>query len=228
MGGVLQRARTSGYGAIARGRNLLAALVVVATPAIAEPVTIAALGDSLTQGYGLVPDQGFVPRLEGWLREQGAEVALINAGVSGDTTSGGLARVDWTLTPDVDGLIVALGGNDLLRGIDPALSRSNLDGILAAAQARDLPVLLVGLEAPGNYGADFKAAFEAIFPELSAQYDTLLYPDFLAPLTAETDRNGALRLYMQGDGIHPNAAGVERIVEGIGPSVLALIEQAED
>lgn len=202
--------------------------MVVATPAIAEPVTIAALGDSLTQGYGLVPDQGFVPRLEGWLREQGAEVALINAGVSGDTTSGGLARVDWTLTPDVDGLIVALGGNDLLRGIDPALSRSNLDGILAAAQARDLPVLLVGLEAPGNYGADFKAAFEAIFPELSAQYDTLLYPDFLAPLTADTDRNGALRLYMQGDGIHPNAAGVERIVEGIGPSVLALIEQAED
>lgn len=202
--------------------------MVVATPAISEPVTIAALGDSLTQGYGLVPDQGFVPRLEGWLREQGAEVALINAGVSGDTTSGGLARVDWTLTPDVDGLIVALGGNDLLRGIDPALSRSNLDGILAAAQARDLPVLLVGLEAPGNYGADFKAAFEAIFPELSAQYDTLLYPDFLAPLTAETDRNGALRLYMQGDGIHPNAAGVERIVEGIGPSVLALIEQAED
>jgi len=202
--------------------------VVVATPAIAEPVTIAALGDSLTQGYGLVPDQGFVPRLEGWLREQGAEVALINAGVSGDTTSGGLARVDWTLTPDVDGLIVALGGNDLLRGIDPALSRSNLDGILAAAQARDLPVLLVGLEAPGNYGADFKAAFEAIFPELSAQYDTLLYPDFLAPLTADTDRNGALRLYMQGDGIHPNAAGVERIVEGIGPSVLALIERAED
>lgn len=202
--------------------------MVVATPAIAEPVTIAALGDSLTQGYGLVPDQGFVPRLEGWLREQGAEVALINAGVSGDTTSGGLARVDWTLTPDVDGLIVALGGNDLLRGIDPALSRSNLDGILAAAQARDLPVLLVGLEAPGNYGADFKAAFEAMFPELSAQYDTLLYPDFLAPLTAETDRNGALRLYMQGDGIHPNAAGVERIVEGIGPSVLALIEQAED
>ena len=202
--------------------------MVVATPAIAEPVTIAALGDSLTQGYGLVPDQGFVPRLEGWLREQGADVNLINAGVSGDTTSGGLARVDWTLTPDVDGLIVALGGNDLLRGIDPALSRSNLDGILAAAQARDLPVLLVGLEAPGNYGADFKAAFEAMFPELSAQYDTLLYPDFLAPLTADTDRNGALRLYMQGDGIHPNAAGVERIVEGIGPSVLALIERAED
>ena len=121
------------------------------TMAAAEPVTIAALGDSLTQGFGLVPEAGFVPQLEAWLKDAGADVALINAGVSGDTTAGGLSRVGWTLTPEVDAMIVALGGNDLLRGIDPAASRANLDGILAAAAEADVPVLLVGIESPQRF-----------------------------------------------------------------------------
>ncbi|MEL6518204.1 MAG: arylesterase [Pseudomonadota bacterium] len=222
MGKLLGQAVSLGYGAIARVRNLAALVAVLATPAMAEPVTVAALGDSLTQGYGLVQDQGFVPQLEGWLRANGAEVTVLNAGVSGDTTAGGLARVDWTLGDDVDALIVALGGNDLLRGIDPAVSRANLDGILQAAAARGLPVLLVGLEAPGNYGPDFKADFEAMFPDLATEYEALLYTDFLAPLR-QGDQAEALQRLMQSDGIHPNAEGVKLMVDGIGPEVLKLI-----
>ncbi len=200
---------------------------MTAAPAWAE-VTVAALGDSLTQGYGLAPEDGFVPQLQRWLDGQGADAAIVNAGVSGDTTQGGLARVEWTLTPDVDALIVALGGNDLLRGIDPAVARANLRGILEAAAARELPVLLVGMTAPGNYGADYKAAFDAIYPELSAEFGTLFHPDFLGALAALEDRTAAMRSYMQPDGIHPNAAGVARIVEDMGPSVLALVDRAAD
>ena len=214
-----------GYGAFTRLRNLAVIATLAAGPAVAEPITVAALGDSLTQGFGLVPDQGFVPQLESWLTESGAEVAIINAGVSGDTTAGGLSRVDWTLTEDVDALIVALGGYDLLRGIAPAVSRANLDGILQAATARDLPVLLVGLEAPGNYGPDFKADFEAMFPELAESYGALLYPDFLAPLRTG-DQTEALQRLMQADGVHPNAEGVKLMVAGIGPEVLELIDRA--
>lgn len=216
-----------GYGAIIGLRNLAAAIAMAATPAFAEPVVVAALGDSLTQGYGLTPEAGFVPQLETWLKDQGADVSMLNAGVSGDTTAGGLARVDWTLSDDVDAMIVALGGNDLLRGIDPAVSRANLDGILRAADARDLPVLLVGLQAPTNYGPEFKAAFEAMFPELADQYDALLYPDFLAPLRAQEDQATALQRLMQGDGIHPNSDGVRLMVEGIGPDVLRLIAEID-
>ena len=195
---------------------------------MADEITIAALGDSLTQGYGLVPEQGFVPQLEAWLRAEGAEVALINAGVSGDTTQGGLSRIDWTLTPEVDALIVALGGNDLLRGIDPALSRANLEGILSRAAELDLPVLLVGMSAPGNYGPDYKAAFDAIYPDLAETYGTLLFPGFLDPLTDLQDRGAALRDYMQADGIHPNSQGVARIVAAMGPTVLDLIDRAAE
>ena len=193
----------------------------------AEPVTIAALGDSLTQGYGLPADQGFVPQLSDWLTEQGADVKLMNAGVSGDTTAGGLSRIAWTLTDDVDALIVALGGNDLLRGIDPAVSRANLDGILSVAGERGLPVLLVGMDAPANYGADFEQAFDAMYPELAETYGTLYHPNFLNALASQEDRVATLRDFMQGDGIHPNAAGVALIVQDIGPQVLELTEKAE-
>ena len=122
-------------------------MALCAGAALAEPVTVLALGDSLTAGYGLPPDDGFVPVLEGWLAERGIEAEIVNAGVSGDTTAGGLSRVEWSLTPEVDAMIVALGGNDFLRGLDPALARENLDGILDAAGARGLPVLLVGIDA---------------------------------------------------------------------------------
>ncbi|WP_170402525.1 arylesterase [Ruegeria arenilitoris] len=194
--------------------------------ATAEQVVIAALGDSLTQGYGLPEQDGFVPQLDRWLQAQGADVRLINAGVSGDTTAGGAARVDWTLTPEVDGMIVALGGNDLLRGIDPAVSRANLETIVKAAGAADVDILLVGMQAPGNYGADYKQAFDAIYPDLAGQYETGYAPSFFSGLTAEGDPDAA-RQFMQPDGIHPNADGVALIVENLGPHVLELIAAAQ-
>ncbi len=138
----------------------------------------------------------------------------------------GLARVDWTLSADVDALIVSLGGNDVLRGLDPAVSRINLDGILAAAKVRDIPVLLIGVAAPGNYGADYKAEFDAVFPALSKTYGTLLYPNFLQALAEMPDRSETIARYFQPDGLHPNAAGVELIVKSIGPSVAELAELA--
>lgn len=192
-----------------------------------DPVTIAALGDSLTQGYGLPNGQGFVPQLQGWLDEAGEDVTLINAGVSGDTTAGGLSRIAWTLSDDVDALIVALGGNDLLRGIDPAVSRANLDGILSQARGLGVPVLLVGMDAPANYGARFEAAFDAMYPELAEQYDTLYHPNFLGALAAIGDRATALATYMQPDGIHPNPDGVALIVQDLGPSVQKLAQSVE-
>ena len=201
--------------------------LVIAAPAAADPVTIAALGDSLTQGYGLPQEQGFVPQLEAWLAEAGAEVELINAGVSGDTTAGGLNRVEWTLTDEVEAMIVALGGNDLLRGIDPAESRANLDGILDAAEAAEVEVLLAGLEPPANYGAAYAQAFEAMYDRLAAEHDALLVENFLAPLQEAENRQRALARYMQPDGIHPNAAGVERIVEALGPAVLELVRRVD-
>jgi acyl-CoA thioesterase-1 len=226
MGRVLSGVSRFAYGARRGIRNLAAvALLLTGTQAIAEPITIAALGDSLTQGYGLPQEDGFVPNLEAWLRDQGADVAVMNAGVSGDTTAGGLARVAWTLTPEVDAMIVALGGNDLLRGIDPAASRANLDGILREASARDLPVLLIGLPAPGNYGPEFQRDFNAMYPELAAAYDALYVENFLGPLT-EGDQQQALQQDMQDDGIHPNANGVDKIVAALGPVVLQLVERA--
>jgi len=201
--------------------------MVIALPAGAETKTLLALGDSLTQGYGLPQEQGFVPQLQNWLQAQGADVAVINAGVSGDTTAGGLSRLDWSLTPEVDAMIVNLGGNDLLRGIDPTESRANLDAILATAKARGLPVLLIGLRAPGNYGPAFKAAFDAMYPDLAAQYGVDLELNFFLPLIDQTTRRFDPAT-MQPDGIHPSAAGVARIVQGLGPKVLALLDRVPD
>jgi acyl-CoA thioesterase-1 len=210
------------YGAASATRNLAlsVALALSAAAAAAEGVKIVALGDSLTHGYGLAPAEGFVPQLEAWLRENGApDVTVVNAGVSGDTTAGGLARFEWSLADGGDALIVALGGNDLLRGVDPAASRANLDAILSKAGERGLPVLLSGMSAPLNYGPDYKAAFDAMYPELAARHDALLDPFFLEGVTE--DRN-----LWQSDGIHPNAAGVAVIVARIGPLALELVERA--
>ena len=160
-------------------RNGLTGLLLLCGMAAAEPVTVVALGDSLTAGYGLADQaQGLVPQLENWLKARGQDVIVQNAGVSGDTTAGGLARIGWALGPDADALIVALGGNDLLRGIDPAAAKANLEGILQAAAARKLPVLLVGMKASTNFGPDYKAAFDAMYPDLAARYGTLLADDF--------------------------------------------------
>ena len=224
----MERDVRTGYGAARWLRNLGAAIVMagaaLAGAAAAETVTLAALGDSLTQGYGLLPEEGFVPQLEAWLRAEGADVTLINAGVSGDTTAGGLARAGWTLSPEVDAMIVALGGNDMLRGIDPATSRENLRGILEAAQAAGVAVLLVGMEALSNYGPEYKAAFDGMYPELAQDFGVALYPSFFQALLREGSLEAARAKYLQPDAIHPNAAGVARIVADMGPAVLALVE----
>lgn len=212
------------YGAGRAARNLALILALAAGPALADGATVAgarivALGDSLTHGYGLPPADGFAPQLEAWLRANGApDATVINAGVSGDTTAGGLARLEWSLSDGADALIVELGGNDLLRGIDPATSRANLDAILTEARARRLPVLLSGMRAPGNYGPDYKQAFDAMYPELAAKHGALLDPFFLAGVTEN-------RSLWQDDGLHPNAAGVRVIVERIGPLVLKMIDR---
>ncbi|MEL6587915.1 MAG: arylesterase [Pseudomonadota bacterium] len=210
-------------------RNILAvAFCGLSGVAMAEPVTIAALGDSLTQGYGLPEPDGFVPQLQGWLDAQGLDVRMINAGVSGDTTQGGLSRVAWTLTPEVDAMIVALGGNDLLRGIVPERSRANLRGILEVAAEKDVDVLLVGMEAPGNYGPEFKEAFDSMYPDLAEEFGVALYPSFFAAFVGEADVPAQLGEFIQSDGIHPSAAGVARIVEAMGPAVATLAGNAED
>lgn len=205
------------------GKATLLALGLCAAPSWADEVVIAALGDSLTQGYGLPADQGFVPQLQVWLLAQGHEVRLINAGVSGDTTAGGLARIGWTLTEDVQALIVTLGGNDLLRGLPPEAARANLAGILTVAADSGVELLLVGMHAPLNYGPDYQQAFDAIYPDLAAEHGTLYADSFLAPIMAVPDR----RALMQADGIHPNADGVALIVEALGPEVEALIARVQ-
>lgn len=194
----------------------------------AEQISIAVLGDSLVHGYGLPFKDGFVPQLQSRLLGDGYQASFINAGVSGDTTAGGLARVDWTLTPDVDGVIVSLGGNDLLRGIDPAFSRRNLQQILEILRRHKLPVLLVGIAAPANYGADYQADFNAIYPTLADEFGALLYPNFLAAIQARPNRNRALRTYMQPDRIHPNAKGVALVVADMAPFVAQLVKRVNE
>ncbi|MRU15276.1 arylesterase [Roseovarius sp. A21] len=200
--------------------------VVMPFAAMAEELRILALGDSLTQGYGLIESEGFVPQLDAWLEAQGAEVAVINGGVSGDTSAGGAARVDWSLTPDVDAMIVTLGGNDLLRGIDPDVTRDNIKAILSAAQAKSVEVLLVGMQAPGNYGPEYKQAFDSLYPELAEDYGVLYVESFFDGIG--TSDPAQARVFFQDDGIHPNAEGVAKIVEGLGPRVLDLIDRVGD
>lgn len=204
---------------------VLALALPVITPANANEITIAALGDSLTQGFGLPNGQGFVPQLEAWLEGQGEDIKIINAGVSGDTTAGGVRRIDWTIQGDVDALIVTLGANDLLRGIDAASSRKNIDTILTKARAKGLPILLVGLDVPGNFGGAYEQAFEAIYPDMAEKHGTLLFGSFMSPLIENENLISAFLKYMQPDGLHPNALGVTRIVEGIGPVVQELAAQ---
>ena len=216
-----------GYGVIAWVRNGLAVTLLLAGAAAAEPVTVVALGDSLTAGYGLADQsQGFVPVLEGWLKAKGHDVVVQNAGVSGDTTAGGLARVGWALGPEADALIVTLGGNDLLRGIDPAASKANLEGILKKAAARSLPVLLVSMKAPGNFGPEYKVAFDGMYAELSTSFGTLLADDFFGGLRAagaDPSDPASMAAFMQADGLHPNPEAVKLIVEGLGPKVEELL-----
>lgn len=214
------------YGACAlRGKALAAVILLLPAPVLAAPVSLVAFGDSLTQGYGLIEQDGFVPQLRGWLADHGATARVINAGVSGDTTSGGLARIDWTLTDDVQGMILALGGNDVLRGTDPGLIRANITGILQVAQAKGVDVLLVGMQAPGNFGPDYSREFNAIWPDLAAEFGAIYVRSFFEGLG--TDDPAQLRDLFQPDGIHPNADGVALIVQSLGPHVIELIDRAQ-
>ena len=180
-------------------------LSVLALPAQAEPVTLVALGDSLTAGYGLPEGEGLVPQLQAWLDAQGAEVTLINAGVSGDTTAGGLSRLDWSITPETDAMIVTLGGNDLLRGLSPEETKANLGKMLAVLREAKVPVLLMGMRAPPNYGPEYQAEFDALYRDLAKEYDAALIPFWLEDIY----RDPAL---FQSDRIHPTAEGIERLV----------------
>lgn len=208
--------------------GLAISLGPIAAGAAAAETRILAFGDSLTAGYGLPEEEGFVPRLTQWLRDNGApDAVVVNAGVSGDTTAGGRARIDWTLAEPARAVIVELGANDMLRGLDPGQARENLDAILGKIKAKDLPILLAGVPVIGNFGPDYQRTFTAIYPELAGKYDAILYPSFFAGLTEGRD-TAAARRFVQQDGLHPNAEGVEAIVEDIGPVVLELIARVKE
>jgi acyl-CoA thioesterase-1 len=185
--------------------------------AIAETTLhVVALGDSLTAGFGLAAKDAFVPRLKAALAEQGVNVEITNAGVSGDTASDGLARLDWSVPEGTDAVIVELGANDMLRGIDPRVMRDALDAILARLAQRHVAIMLCGMRAAPNLGSDYGHAFERIYPELAAKYGAVFYPFFLDGVAAQ-------HTLLQQDGLHPNAAGVASIVQRILPTVEELI-----
>ncbi len=176
-----------------------------------------AFGDSLTAGYGLGADEGFAPRLERKLRAAGYDIVVVNGGVSGDTTSGGVSRLDWMLGDHPDFVILELGANDMLRGIDPALTRGNLDTILKTLAERKIPVLLAGMKAFANLGQGYGGDFSAIYADLAEKYDCVFYPFFMEGVALMPD-------LLQEDGLHPTAGGVDRIVDGIYPYVEELIK----
>lgn len=188
-------------------------------PVKPAPIRIVAFGDSLTAGFGLKPGQAFPEVLQIALRARGHDVEVINAGVSGDTTAAGLQRFEWAVPEDADGVILELGANDALRGQPVAEARANLDAILKRLSARGLPVLLAGMRSPENWGSDYRASFDAMFPALAQQHGALFYPFFLDGVA--TDRSLNLD-----DGLHPNAKGITVIVEKILPLAEQLLERA--
>ncbi len=197
----------------------LALLALTAAGAAAAPVTILALGDSLTAGLGVGPAEAFPVRLEAALQAKGHDVKVINAGVSGDTAADGAARLDWALAEPVNAVIVELGANDALRGLPVAQAEQALDRLLAALAAKKLPVLLAGMRAPPNMGPEYQAAFDGMYQRLAAKHGVLLYPFFLDGVAADPKLN-------QGDGMHPSPAGVDVIVARMLPSVEQLLGKA--
>lgn len=214
---------SSAYGVLLRGLKGLVLSVFMMGTAQAETTTILALGDSLTAGYGLPLGDGFVPQLQAALTEQGLDVQVINAGVSGDTSAGGAARLGWILTDEVDLALVALGGNDMLRGISPDETRRNLSAILAELEAKGIRTLLIGVLASSNFGDGYRTDFENVYQDLAQEFSVDLFPNFLEGITAAGSFADARRLYLQADGLHPNKQGVARIVDKMAPSVVSLM-----
>ena len=198
----------------------LFALTAVSLPARAAPLRVVALGDSLTAGLGLPVAQAFPTRLQAALKARGLDVAIDNAGVSGDTAAGGLARLDWSVPDGTQLVILELGANDMLRGLPPAIAERNLDAMLARLKARGIPVLLAGMRAAPNLGSDYVSAFEGMYPRLAAKYGVPLYPFFLDGVAADPR-------YQLEDGMHPNAQGVDRMVERALPAVEAMLKEAK-
>ncbi|GLQ07965.1 arylesterase [Sneathiella chinensis] len=195
----------------------LALFVTTSTAKGQDSIRIVAIGDSLTAGYGLPPGEAFPVQLQEALRQKSLNVTVENAGVSGDTSTGGLQRLDWALAGGADFVILELGANDALRGIEPEVTRQNLSAIIEKLQARNLPVLLTGMKAPPNMGPEYGAEFDSLFPALADKYDIPLYPFFLDGVAADLSLN-------QEDGIHPNREGVSIIVEKILPFVVSFLQ----
>lgn len=206
-----------------KGLILAMATFTFASLAAAEarPLRLVALGDSLTAGFGLPKADSFASKLEVALKAKGYDVTVINAGVSGDTMSGGLARLDWSVPKEADAVILELGANDMLRGTDPEVTRKALSEILSRLQKRGLPVLLAGMRAAPNLGADYQARFDRVFPDLARAYPVIYYPFFLEGVAGDRSLN-------QPDGLHPTAAGVDRIVAAILPDVEKLLARAKE
>lgn len=202
----------------------IACVALCAAPLRAQtaqtPVKIVALGDSLSAGYGLPADSAFPAKLDAALKHKGVAATVTNAGVSGDTASGGLERLGWSVPDGTDAVILELGANDMLRGIDPAVTRKALDAILTKLRARHIAVLLCGMKAAPNMGANYVHAFDAIYPALASTHGVVFYPFFLEGVAADRALN-------QPDGLHPTAAGVDVIVERILPKVEELVRRVQ-
>jgi acyl-CoA thioesterase I len=195
------------------GAFLAAGLLVFSgIPAGAEPYRIVGFGDSLMAGFGLDAGDGFTEKLQAALKAKGIDAEVANAGVSGDTSSGGLSRLDWSVPDGTQLVLLELGANDMLRGITPDITEKNLDAMLAWLKERNIPVLLIGMRAAPNLGSDYQAAFDGIYPKLAERYGVPLYPFFLDGVAADPK-------YLQADQMHPNAAGVDVMVDRILPAL---------
>lgn len=211
---------------IANYRLVILALSLLLAPnsalaACKQTVDIVVLGDSLVAGYGLAPGDAFPEKIEKELLASGWNVKVNNAGVSGDTTTGGLARLDWSVPDETDLVVLELGANDALRGIPVALTRKNLDEMIARLKGRNIDVLLAGMLAPPNMGPEYGDSFRAIYSDLASKHQITLYPFFLDGVAADPELN-------QPDGIHPNREGIDRIVERIMPTVVNEIDKTCD
>ena len=197
-----------------------AVVLAAASPVAARTIRLVVLGDSLTAGLGLPPGKAFPDRLQAALRARGLDVDVLNAGVSGDTAADGLGRYDWAVPANADALIVELGANDMLRGLEPEATKKALSAILDKARAARLPTLIAGMRAAPNLGAEYDRAFDAIYPALAKGHDVALYPFFLDGVAGDPKLN-------QADGMHPTAEGVGVIVERIAPSVEEILKQVK-